>query len=144
MSNSCVLVNGVIYYVTNVTDKEGQYSVQTIVCVAPVLHSYIVRTSIVTNIDRQTDTHTCYSIYFNIMACGTPLQTCINVIILDHTQYVDYDGVASANTFIETGVIQDSTLGPVLFAIYITIYKQLFFMLAIRHKQARYVRLHRR
>ena len=36
----------------------------------------------------------------------------------DRTQYVEYDGVASAKKLIETGVPQDSILGPLLFVIY--------------------------
>ena len=37
----------------------------------------------------------------------------------DRTQYVEYDGVASAKKLIETGVPQGSILVPLLFVIYI-------------------------
>ena len=36
----------------------------------------------------------------------------------DRTQYVEYDGVASANKLVETSVPQGSILGPLLFVIY--------------------------
>ena len=47
----------------------------------------------------------------------------------DPTQYVEYDGVASAKKLIETGVPQVSILSPLLFVIYMNVCECLNFIL---------------